>query len=284
MAQSAPATSILELLTYPNPTIHHRKTKSKTNSRNPTYYWPKQIKKWEEFADADILKSVFGGSLLREACQSDRNLPPYPQLHSQAYCIVSDESGTRDVIHNWNKWIVSAALDPIQHIFHPAIWSKGDSPKDKDKHPLPPRQEEQGRNPPSRRSSNKARQPRSQSLSRLQPDSGSVAWSPLSPNSDIADSSLQERFPKEYKPSTKWKSEGVFRGGLLDNNGKFLRGKISHNLAWPLRQAYTYCIQHMCRYGCILTCEEAFIFRIMPREEKPGKHCPFNPLCSCLLC
>ncbi|KAI6767670.1 hypothetical protein HG530_005679 [Fusarium avenaceum] len=270
MAQSAPATSILELLTHPNPTIHHRKPKSKTNSRKPTYYWPKQIKKWEEFEDADILKSVFGGSLLQEACQSNRNLPPYPQLHSQAYCIVSDEPDTRDVIHNWNKWIVSAALDPIQHVFHPAIWSKGDPPKSKDKHPLPPRQEERGRNPPSRRSSNRARQPRSQSLSRLQPDSGSVAWSPLSPNSDIADLILQERFPKEYKPSTKWKSEGVFRGGLLDNNGKFLRGKISHNLAWPLRQAYTYCIQHMCRYGCILTCEEAFIFRIMPREGKPA--------------
>ena len=35
----------------------------------------------------------------------------------------------------------------------------------------------------------------------------------------------------------------------------------------PIRQVYTYCTEHGCRYGCILTTEEAFVFRIRPREE-----------------
>jgi hypothetical protein len=32
----------------------------------------------------------------------------------------------------------------------------------------------------------------------------------------------------------------------------------------------------MCRYGCILTAEEAFIFRIMPREDKSSKSWPIR--------
>lgn len=272
MAQSPRATSILELLTHPNPPIRHKKPKGKTNSRSLIWYYPRQMRKWEEFEDVNIIKTIFGGSLLREACQGDRALNPYPYLHPQADCIVCDENDTRDVINKWNKTIVTAALDPVQHIFHPVIWSKGNSPKDKQKHPLPPPKQEQRRRQPPRHSSLQARQPRSQSLSRLQPDSGSVAWAPLSPEGDIiTDANRQERFPKEYKPSTKWKSESFLKGGFLDDSGAFERGKTTDNLAWPIRQAFTYCIQHMCRYGCILTCEEAFIFRIMPREGEPSE-------------
>jgi hypothetical protein len=275
MPQSPPATSILELLTHPNPSVHHEKPRSKTNTHSAKYHFPQQIRKWEEFENVNILRAMFGGSLLREATQGNRDLNPYPILDPDADCRISAEDDTRDLINSWNKKIVTSALKPIQHIFHPVIWSKGDSPKHKEKHPLPPRRQEQRRHQPSRGCSLKARQPRSQSLSRLQPDSGSIAWSPPTVKSDSSSAAhRQERFVKEYKPASKWNSESFFKDGLLDESGTFIR--ITRNLAWPIRQAYTYCIQHMCRYGCILTCEEAFIFRIMPREDTRGECNPFN--------
>lgn len=53
--------------------------------------------------------------------------------------------------------------------------------------------------------------------------------------------------------------------------------------AWPIRQAFTYCIDNMCRYGCILTCEEAFIFRVQPLDEEPGRlPTSFPPQRQCL--
>ncbi|KAF5602184.1 uncharacterized protein FSUBG_7859 [Fusarium subglutinans] len=273
MAMPSSATSILELLTHPNPSVSHQIPKSKTNSRSLLYYCPKQLKRWQELEDVNILKDVFGGVLLKEACRRGRTLDPYPRLHSQADCIIRNEDDTRDLIHKWNKSVVTAALDPIQDLFHPVIWSKGDPPSSKEVYPSPPRQDEKKRHQPLRKRSPKATNKRLQSLSRLQPDSGSIASRPVSSKADgITISTFQERFPKEYKISTKWKSERVFRGGLLDDSGGFIRGKTNDNSAWPIRQAYTYCIQHMCRYGCILTAEEAFIFRIMPREDKSSKN------------
>ncbi|KAH7147599.1 hypothetical protein DER46DRAFT_563838 [Fusarium sp. MPI-SDFR-AT-0072] len=269
MALSSPATSILELLTHPNPSVSHQIPKSKTNSRSPLYYWPRQIKRWEELEDVNILKDVFGGVLLKEACRRGRTLDPYPRLHSQADCVIRNEDDTRDLINKWNKSIVTTALDPIQDLFHPVIWSKGDPPSGKEAFLSPPQEHGKQRHQPVRKQSSKTTHTRLQSLSRLQPDSGSIASSPISSKAgDTTISACQERFPKEYKISTKWKSERIFKGGLLDDSGGFVRGKTSDNSAWPIRQAYTYCIQHMCRYGCILTAEEAFIFRIMPREDK----------------
>jgi hypothetical protein len=277
MALPSPATSILELLTHPNPSLSHRIPKSKTNTRSPLYYWPRQIKKWEELEDINILKHIFGGVLLQEACRGDRTLDPYPRLHSQADCIIRNEDDTRDLINKWNKSVVTAALDPIQDLFHPVIWSKGDPPSGKEAFPSPPKQHEKQRHQPLRKGSAKTTHTKLQSLSRLQPDSGSIASSPLSSKAgDTTISDCQERFPKEYKISTKWKSERIFNGGILDDSGVFMRGKTSDNYAWPIRQAYTYCIQHMCRYGCILTGEEAFIFRIMPREDKSSESLSFR--------
>ncbi|RKK66233.1 hypothetical protein BFJ69_g15594 [Fusarium oxysporum] len=272
MTVSCPATSILELLTHPNPSVSHQIPKSKTNSRSPHYYWPRQIKRWEELENVNILKDVFGGVLLKEACRRGRTLDPYPRLHSQADCVIRNEDDTRDLINKWNKSIVTAALDPIQDLFHPVIWSKGDPPLGKEAFLSPPQEHGKQRHQPVRKQSSKTTHTRLQSLSRLQPDSGSIASSPISSKAgDTTISTRQERFPKEYKISTKWKSERIFKGGLLDDSGGFVRGKTSDNSAWPIRQAYTYCIQHMCRYGCILTAEEAFIFRIMPREDKSSE-------------
>lgn len=211
--------------------------------------------------------------MLKEACRRGRTLDPYPRVHSQADCVIRNEDDTRDLINKWNKSIVTAALDPIQDLFHPVIWRKGDPPSGKEAFLPPPQEHGKQRHQPVRKQSSKTTHTRLQSLSRLKPDSGSIAPIPiLSKAGNTTISTCQERFPKEYKISTKWKSERIFKGGLLDDSGSFIKGKTSDNSAWPIRQAYTYCIQHMCRYGCILTAEEAFIFRIMPREDKSNNN------------
>ncbi|KAF4967673.1 hypothetical protein FSARC_4808 [Fusarium sarcochroum] len=267
MAQPHAATSILELLTHPNPSVSHQKPKSTTNTRGRGWYCPVQIIKWDEFEDPKILEKMYGGDLLREAVCEGRNLGYYPSMHPQTDCNICNEDDTRDLIQKWNKTIVTAALDPIQQQFHPVIWRKGDPPKGKEEHQLPKRRQAKERDQPVRKSTSKGRQPKKQSLSRLKPDSGSVLWIPPSIKADSI-TYRGERFPKEYKPSSKWRSESLSENELLDDSGELFDFKTNNNHVWPIKQAYTYCIQHMCRYGCILTCKEAFIFRVGPRKDK----------------
>ncbi|KAM0415705.1 hypothetical protein ACHAPT_013321 [Fusarium lateritium] len=272
MTGTGPATSILEFLTHPNPTVSHRPPKRKTNSRNQKWHSPKQIKKWDEFHDFDVFKTSFGGRLLEEARREGRDLPAYPYIDDEADCVERDEGDTRDLYAKWTKSIVTAALRPIRQEFHSAMWSKGDPPPDKEPSEPPPRPEKQ-RHLPRRECSVEAKTPKMQSLRRLRPDSGSTL-SNTSPRSGDLDPAIcrRERFPKEYKPAEKWKSKWMADLSLISESGEWERGKSGHDLAWPIKQAYTYCIQHMCRYGCILTCHEAFIFRVKPRGVEPGKY------------
>ncbi|KAF4981718.1 hypothetical protein FZEAL_2520 [Fusarium zealandicum] len=270
MVNNIPATSIFELLTHPNPTVSHKPPNSKTMTRNAKWHSPKEIKKWEDIHDFNVLKDSFGGRLMQEARRRDRDLPAYPYVHPQVDCVEREEDDTRDLYNKWTKSIVTAALDPIHHEFHPAMWSKGDPSPGKqvsEPPPGPPKQRQQ----PLRKCSKNARKPKKTSLGALRPDSGSSSWDsrPQDDNSTPA-SCRRERFPKEYKPSGKWKSEQLIEESFLNESGAFERGGSNLDVAWPIRQAFSYCILHMCRYGCILTCHEAFIFRIRPRANPPG--------------
>ncbi|KAJ4156018.1 hypothetical protein LMH87_001232 [Akanthomyces muscarius] len=53
------------------------------------------------------------------------------------------------------------------------------------------------------------------------------------------------------------------------------------NCAFPFRQAYTYCVEFNCRYGCILTTEEAFVFRIRPVDPTDKTNTLKNTLRKC---
>ncbi|RFU28935.1 hypothetical protein B7463_g7381, partial [Scytalidium lignicola] len=269
MPNKRAATSILELLTHPNPAVSHETTRNKTNTRGNYWYWPKQLKRWEEFDNFKILEASFAGHLLQEAHREGRELPSYPTIYPDIDCVIRDEGDTKDLIDKWNKAIVMAALEPIRHDFHPAIWHRGDPPPTQEDFELQ-QPVEKIRTQPPRKSSNQARNPKKQSARRLEPDSGSIPWdSPLSGPDSASISFRQERFPKEYKPANKWRSDLMVELELINEFGEWERGKINHNYAMPVRQAYSYCIQHMCRYGCILTCQEAFIFRVRPRDTEP---------------
>ncbi|KAI8663384.1 hypothetical protein NCS57_00939200 [Fusarium keratoplasticum] len=268
MTGTEPATSILEFLTHPNPIVSHRPPKRKTNSRNQKWHAPKQIKKWDEFHDFNVFKESFGGRLLEEARREGRDLPAYPDIDDETDCVERNEDDTRELYAVWTKRIVTAALRPIRQEFHSAVWSKGDAPQDDEPSEPPPRPEKQ-RQLPRRECSVEARTPRMQSLKGLRPDSGTTLrnTSPRTGDPD-PDTHRPERFPKEYKPAEKWKSKWMAEVPLINESGEWERGRSGHDLAWPIKQAYTYCIQNMCRYGCILTCHEAFIFRVRPRSIK----------------
>ncbi|KAI0812083.1 hypothetical protein GGR55DRAFT_703962 [Xylaria sp. FL0064] len=81
-----------------------------------------------------------------------------------------------------------------------------------------------------------------------------------------------ERLLKDYKPALKWDSRVLRRGGeFINDEGEWAApGKSKQNKVLPIRQIYTYCVEWGCRYGCIISTQEAFIFRIKPRSVSPG--------------
>lgn len=270
MPNEAPATSILELLLHPNPTVSHRLPRTKTNSRRNKWHCPEKVGTWDELSDIRTLHDAFGGRLLEKARRGGRDLPCYPTIHPQADCIIRDEPDTEKMINKWNKEIVNAAVVAISPEFRTAIWCKGDPPLSEDDSELPPKPKPERTQPP--RGNLGPRPRKTQSLRGMKSDSGSILLDQSHSDPDFRRTTFsRELFPKEYKPAGKWMSRWIYDYGLIDENGRWARGKRAHNYAWPIKQAYTYCIQHMCRYGCILTCREAFIFRVKPLDKAPGK-------------
>lgn len=274
MSQATPAPTILEFLTHPNPRVEHRKPKDKTNTKSFNYYFPRQLRHWDEF-DVGLLETIYGGSLLEAARRTGRVLPHYPTTSPLTDLVISGEKSVERLISKWNETIVTAALEPILNDFRPAVWSPGEGPNETEKFDKPPRRRGSRTQPIRKTPSLAGLTPtarKKQSLSRLRPDSGSSAarYIPdpsLKTANDRTSMDRRERFPKEYKVATKWRSSQVLEGGLLNEEGEWEAGQFSDNLARPINQAFTYCVANRARYGCILTCEEAFIFRIKPRGE-----------------
>ncbi|KAI8688677.1 hypothetical protein NCS55_00121900 [Fusarium keratoplasticum] len=270
MESRPPATSIFQLLTAKNPEVVHIEPESKKLTSSHNYFYPKELQPWDEF-NFETLEDVFTGALLREARQNGRSLPAYPTLIPELDCVISDEKSTMSLIIKWNEAIVNMALISVRDEFHPSLWnSKTRKHEKQDAEPFPARRGKR-RQPPRRSSqSHRVHKPEKSRLSALRPDSGAV-YHALSPD-DHGSPKAKERFPKEYKPASKWCSEQFFRSGFLNNRGKMKKGMIMKNYCMPIRQAFTYCVTHACRYGCILTCGEAFIFRVRPRAGPPKKN------------
>lgn len=218
---------------------------------------PKQLRKWDEF-NIKCLETIDGGRLREEVHRANRSLL-YPTLTHPDDAKVNGEPGTREVFSSWNRKVVTMALEPIDDIFNTIVW-------------LPCKEKVVGRvlSPPevgiervqpARKSSTRARRPPKSKTAFFYPDSGSVSRG-----------SKVERFVKEYKCGSFWTSEEFFSKDLLDKDGMWKKEAGGYKKwAWPIRQAYTYCVTQMCRYGCILSCKEAFIFRIQAIEADTGE-------------
>ncbi|WAO84048.1 Hypothetical protein NCS54_00125200 [Fusarium falciforme] len=268
MESQPSATSIFELLTVKNPEVVHPEPDSKPLTASRNFHWPKELRPWKEF-DFKTLEAVFAGSLLDDARRTRRSLPAYPTIFPESDCIVTDEKSTTSLIIKWNETIVNTALMSIRNEFHPSIWNS--KTRKHKKHEAEPQVNSRAkRKQPPRRSSqsHRVQKPRKRHIS-VRPDSGAVHHA-LSPD-ERGSPAVQERFPKEYKTASKWCSEKFFRSGFIDKKGQMKEELIQKNYFMPIRQAFTYCVTHGCRYGCILTCGEAFIFRVKPRAAFPKK-------------
>lgn len=279
MAHRDSAASLLEFLTYPNPTITHVKRKSSTNTKSDNYYYPKEIKRWDGFNDYTILRSAFRGRLYQNAVRQLASTWPYPFCDPLTDGTVCNEDETRDVFLIWNCSIVKQALREVDD-FRPSYWvtnTQHAASTSISQLPLSPNSlldSPQGvRRQPSRSRASVTVKSRKRSRPRRIPDAGAAVLDRETPIPSL-DRTAGERFPKEYKPAEKWSSERSMEERLLDqgcNVVRWSRSDARHEQAWPIRQAYTYCVDKMCRYGCILTCKEAFIFRVQPLDKQPGK-------------
>lgn len=272
MERRAQATSILEFLTAKNPRVVQPKPASYTLTSSPLFYFPKQLKAWDEF-NFETLQQIFGGDLIREARRKDRALPPYPTIIPGADCVVTDERTTTRLLAKWNETIVVSALLAVDEKFNASVWNS--SVRVHEKKEVGSKHKRKGsRVQPPRKTAYRVKKPRRHS--RLRPDSGAIVSSTSFELDDSATLPLsqerfQERFPKEYKTGSKWQSDALLRGDVTNSEGEWVDGHEETNYAMPIRQAFTYCIAYECRYGCILTCGEAFIFRVRPRGQPDGE-------------
>jgi hypothetical protein len=247
MDGDAKAESIFDFLTARNPDIHYQipQSKSLTNVRDSLY--PRQLKTWDEFSFS-TLKTMYGRRLINEA-RKVRSSLAYPSVLAKIDDVVHDEPTTTHVLTIWNHRIVATSLQAVQDTLHPSIWVQS-----------------------GRKSQNEADAvlinasthiKNTAKSTRLKPDAGAVS---LCQNC----CSEVERLPKDYKTASKWQSSAIFNGWMTGTTGKWTPGQAKTNHAKPIRQVYTYCVKFGCRYGCIITTQEAFIFRIKPRTEIPG--------------
>lgn len=238
------AKSMLEFLTAQNCIVFAEEPKSKTNSRNPNYHSPKQINVWQEF-NFEVLEGLYGGKLMEELQYEGRTLPDYPASSPQAR-IDRNEEDTKLIYNQWSHFILDACLfNAVKDTLHPSLWKPGSG------------------------DSNWAK-----------PMKNSPKWAPDAGATVACGTDKKERFPKDYKVAKKWKSDVLYQRPLINDEGLWHRSTKKSNDAMPIRQAFTYCVTTGCRYGCILSTEEAFIFRIKPRTSPQGQYLTLHDHCG----
>ena len=204
---------------------------------------------------------------MHEARQKNGCLPSYPYLKSDVDCVVDDEPTTLHLLTKWNHTIVTASLDLVKN-FQPCAWVPK-SRKTKIEGTGLMDTEQETKKPPRLRSKSIGNQKRKLST-RLIPDAGGSSSSRA--NGSAHALPPIEQLPKEYKTASKWQSSNIFTGELINEMGEWRQGTRRRMIVKPIEQIYTYCVNLGCRYGCILTTGEAFIFRIKPCITVPGEN------------
>ncbi|KAI0503068.1 hypothetical protein F5B22DRAFT_576462 [Xylaria bambusicola] len=232
------ARSILEFLTHRNPHVV-LSPDSNPNTHNPDFYWPREVRKWDEF-HFENLEKIYEGQLMNAARAPRYALLHYPSILVKD-CRIEDEPMTTSLITKWNDSIVSIALEAVKDELNPCIWVQKASKPDRSDH--------------------------KQKVA-LRPDAGAYSIH------EQDHRTKKERFPKDHKCARSWTSLKIRNGEHVDKRtGEWRPGRIRRNDTMPIRQAYTYSVEFGCRYGCLLTTEEAFVFRIRPRDQysaEPG--------------
>lgn len=277
-ARQTPATNLFAFLTSPNPTIPDEpsreppNTKRKSgvsNTKNPLWHFPTRLEAWEEF-QPELLSGVFSKTLFNEAKRVRPGLPPYPRLVGHDVQTATHEKTVR-LINKWTESIVNTALEEVCDTLRPALWDKGIKPPGKNQY-------ETARTRPDSRH---RRGPKYVNMTNWSCDSGANVGARYKLVDDKSGDALtrailaaqeyqerkHERFPKEYKQYQAWNFQD-FWDKIIGPDGEWYEHMQEDSLAWPVRQAYSYCLQNGCRYGCILTPKEALIFRVKPTDTE----------------
>lgn len=264
-------TMVLDSLTWPNPEVKYDPDGG-SNTKNTNYHTPERIVPWTEF-NMDTIASIAGGKLLRTIQTTPSLLRVPPELDPE-YCF--EENNTRFIMTKWNHEIVQKCLNAVKGRIPTCTWNSGIKARAKRGSSILTTASTSYASTPATESTipahaasvqaalsylNKNSNQKRKKLG-LYPDAGATAACPT--HGDSCAASWIERLPKDYKTSTKWRSWEALRKLLKDKKGNLIERETAKNPAFPFRQAYTYCVEFNCRYGCILTTEEAFVFRIRP--------------------
>lgn len=254
--------SVLDSLTWKNPPLQYEKPTSLSLTNAQRCMSPRQLEEWDEF-NFETLSKISDGRLIEAAKKTASLLSACPYFEP---CVVTEEPETQHIITLWNYPIVQAGLTAIGEIIPTCKWNP--STKDKRKTGESTRSTPTcGGSSPAPSITNSFGRSGTTGMRkgrRYYPDSGATVS--CHTHGSSCPTSRIERLPKDYKSSTKWKSSDVL-DALLEQDGTWKSGMAEKQAAWPIRQAYTYCVWFECRYGCILTTEEAFIFRVKPCES-----------------
>jgi hypothetical protein len=224
------------------------------------------MKAWDDFT-FETLESIYECQLMKELQRNDRELT-YPFIWHKHESVMEDESTTTEILIRWNQSSVNQALKEVEYTLHPCIWTARKRPA-VETPSVPP---ESSSTPLESNQEHDARKASKTGNTRLRRDMGAISTCDVCQARDLRQSNgtgLIERLPKEVKPGSKWESTEMKR--LIGPNQKWVAGVGIRDEVMPVFQAYSYCVDHGCRYGCILTYQEAFIFRIGFIDEIKGR-------------
>jgi hypothetical protein len=237
---AGPYTSILDYLTIENPRIVSPSS-ARPESNRERYFRPKRVLPWNDFSMSTFAE-IYDRQLMEEAkkVRPDFHVP----LIHEHECNVHDHNTTLHLIGQWNIAMTKVALNAVRSELHPSTWSGETRPRKEI-------QEARG----------EGRQ--------LEADSSTISLCRTCQYNDSRSYwGTRERLPKEIKPFPKFSSTKAL--SRLDSDGYWTEEAANKGHEVPIKQAYTYCVNNGCRYGCILSASEAFIFRIGPLHKPEG--------------
>jgi hypothetical protein len=243
--------SIFDYLTIQNPDIAGLSA-GRGNTSNQAFWRPKKLQEWTDF-NMKVIRELFGGELMREASKTRPafHVPRINEIQRE----VHDEATTWHLLEHWTVFTTMEALEAVRHTLHPATWKVSERKRAKPK------------GDKKRRSRvDTDHKTKRTDYAKLRVDVSTVPLCNVCRFSD-RHQGAEQRMPKEIKVYPKFLASRTLENlqdGFWDDENRNTDDEM------PIRQAYTYCVTSGCRYGCILTAHEAFIFRISPLNPSHG--------------
>ncbi|KAI1273455.1 hypothetical protein F5Y07DRAFT_411356 [Xylaria sp. FL0933] len=243
----APAITLHEYLTRPNPTIQLQGNLAEypCYTTNPEYPIPTYIRRWSEF-NLKTISQLFG-QRLQQTLHSKFHLHDFSHIHP-SYCKIHDEDSLEALIVKSNQSIILESLEHTSQdlLFQGVSMVRG------------------GQAQLYYTWRDHVKKTRSKQVEKKRgkwfPD-----WAGL-----VDVQHYNNILPGDTKLSKNWRSRDLKR--LIAAKGQRIKkDDEGSNVIWPVRQLIHYCIESHMRYGYIITDEELVVMRVGPLEEySPG--------------